>query len=345
MTRQERYKPFGETLWSAGTNTPTTQAYTGQKRESSFGLYDYNARWYDAALGRFTQADSIVPNPAGAKSFDRYAYVENNPVRYSDPSGHFINLGFAAGGVLIGGAVGAISSTVPQMVRNIQQGNPLLAKIDPGEVAKNAAIGATVGAIGGLTFGVGLAAGAAIAGAAGVTAGSGSAAALGVATVAAAGAASGQTSRITSNALHQRDLLEDVGRPEDMAIDALLSVGLFALGGGSFSNFMNTSVKSPGNVDPKTLMPNPEDTYITRGASDTKLEYHFQYVLRNGQIENPIGVIKTPAGELQIYDGHHRWWAATRLGLKNVPIEIDGNGWLSWQNYATQPWGWSIHGN
>jgi RHS repeat-associated protein len=91
ITRQERYKPFGETLWSAGTNTPTTQAYTGQKRESSFGLYDYNARWYDAALGRFTQADSIVPNPASAKSFDRYAYVENNPVRYNDPSGHCIH--------------------------------------------------------------------------------------------------------------------------------------------------------------------------------------------------------------------------------------------------------------
>jgi lysozyme len=28
-----------------------------------------------------------VPNPASAKAFDRYAYVENNPVRYSDPSG------------------------------------------------------------------------------------------------------------------------------------------------------------------------------------------------------------------------------------------------------------------
>jgi RHS repeat-associated protein len=72
----------------AGTNTPTTQAYTGQKRESSFGLYDYNARWYDSALGRFTQADTIVPNPASAKAFDRYAYVENNPIRYNDPSGH-----------------------------------------------------------------------------------------------------------------------------------------------------------------------------------------------------------------------------------------------------------------
>lgn len=30
-----------------------------------------------------------MPNPASAKAFDRYAYVENNPVRYNDPSGHF----------------------------------------------------------------------------------------------------------------------------------------------------------------------------------------------------------------------------------------------------------------
>ena len=72
----------------AGTNTPTTQTYTGQKRESSFGLYDYNARWYDSAIGRFTQADTIVPSPASAKAFDRYAYVYNNPINASDPSGH-----------------------------------------------------------------------------------------------------------------------------------------------------------------------------------------------------------------------------------------------------------------
>ena len=31
-----------------------------------------------------------MPNPASAKAFDRYAYVENNPVRYSDPSGHCV---------------------------------------------------------------------------------------------------------------------------------------------------------------------------------------------------------------------------------------------------------------
>jgi hypothetical protein len=41
-----------------------------------------------AYLARFTQPDTIVPNPTDAKAFDRYAYVNNNPVMYSDPSGH-----------------------------------------------------------------------------------------------------------------------------------------------------------------------------------------------------------------------------------------------------------------
>jgi len=46
----------------------------------------YNARWYDSQLGRFTQADSIVPG--GVQGYDRYAYVNNNPVNGTDPSGH-----------------------------------------------------------------------------------------------------------------------------------------------------------------------------------------------------------------------------------------------------------------
>jgi len=48
----------------------------------------YNARWYDPALGRFAQADSIVPNPYNAQSYDRYAYALNSPIRYTDPTGN-----------------------------------------------------------------------------------------------------------------------------------------------------------------------------------------------------------------------------------------------------------------
>jgi RHS repeat-associated protein len=41
---------------------PTTFRFTGQRQES-FGLYFYQSRWYDPLLGRFAQADSVIPNP------------------------------------------------------------------------------------------------------------------------------------------------------------------------------------------------------------------------------------------------------------------------------------------
>ena len=66
----------------------TGQVYDGDTSAGGTGLYYYNARMYDPALGRFTQADTIVPEPSRPLAFDRYAYVYNNPVRYTDPSGH-----------------------------------------------------------------------------------------------------------------------------------------------------------------------------------------------------------------------------------------------------------------
>ncbi len=66
----------------------TSFGYTGQRSEAGFGLIYLNARWYDPVQGRFTQPDSIVPNPANPMDWDRYAYVRNNPMNYTDPSGH-----------------------------------------------------------------------------------------------------------------------------------------------------------------------------------------------------------------------------------------------------------------
>jgi RHS repeat-associated protein len=86
-----RYKPWGETRYNSG-STPTRYQYTGQYSYTpDFGLYFYNARWYDPTLGRFTQPDSLIPEQSqGAQAWDRYAYVNNNPVRYNDPSGHWL---------------------------------------------------------------------------------------------------------------------------------------------------------------------------------------------------------------------------------------------------------------
>jgi RHS repeat-associated protein len=81
-----RYSAWGETRYTGG-DTPTQRRYTGQI-EAEAGLYFYQARWYDPALGRFAQADTIVPNPASSKAWDRYAYAFNNPILFFDPSGH-----------------------------------------------------------------------------------------------------------------------------------------------------------------------------------------------------------------------------------------------------------------
>ena len=90
LISQLKYKAWGETRYSSG-STPTNYKYTGQREEAGFGLYFYNARWYDPTIGRFTSADTIVPLQQGVQAWDRYAYTNNNPVRYTDPSGHDID--------------------------------------------------------------------------------------------------------------------------------------------------------------------------------------------------------------------------------------------------------------
>ena len=47
-----------------------------------------NARYYVGEVGRFASADTLVPDPQNPQSFNRFAYVNNNPLKYTDPSGH-----------------------------------------------------------------------------------------------------------------------------------------------------------------------------------------------------------------------------------------------------------------
>jgi RHS repeat-associated protein len=62
---------------------PTTTTTVG-----GFGLIFYQSRFYDPALGRFTSPDTLIPESQGVQAWDRYAFVNNNPLRYTDPSGH-----------------------------------------------------------------------------------------------------------------------------------------------------------------------------------------------------------------------------------------------------------------
>ena len=80
------YKPWGETRFTTGT-TPTTWRFTGQREDATIGLYFYNARYLDPQPGRFISPDTIVPAPGNPQALNRYSYVLNNPLRYTDPTG------------------------------------------------------------------------------------------------------------------------------------------------------------------------------------------------------------------------------------------------------------------
>ncbi len=91
-----RYKAWGEVRYSWTAGLSTTPAYelanytfTGQySYTADFGLMFYNARWYDPYLNHFTQPDSIIPDQYNPQDWNRYSYARNNPLRYTDPSGH-----------------------------------------------------------------------------------------------------------------------------------------------------------------------------------------------------------------------------------------------------------------
>ena len=83
--------------------------YTGKERDGSTGLYFYEARYYDAALGRFISADTIVPDPNNPQNLNRYSYARNNPILYNDPSGH---CEVVCIGIIVGAIVGGVSAGV-----------------------------------------------------------------------------------------------------------------------------------------------------------------------------------------------------------------------------------------
>mgnify|MGYP004639746399 CR=1 FL=1 len=102
---------------------------------NSLGLYDFNARMYDPALGRFLSVD---PMAEGYRHLSPYAYCAGNPVVYADKDGQVI------GRVVVGAVVGAA----------INGGIALLSGESGREVLGAAARGAIEGGVAGLTFGM-----------------------------------------------------------------------------------------------------------------------------------------------------------------------------------------------
>lgn len=68
-------------------NGLSRRGYTGHSMLGDMGLIHMNGRVQDAVIGRFLSPDPTVPYPDFTQSYNRYSYVENNPVTFIDPSG------------------------------------------------------------------------------------------------------------------------------------------------------------------------------------------------------------------------------------------------------------------
>jgi RHS repeat-associated protein len=96
----QRYYPWGTIRPGDGNALPTEYTFTGQRWDEAVELMDYKARWYDPALGRFIQPDPLVPEPGNPQALNRYAYGLNNPVRYRDPSGYWVETAWDIANIL-----------------------------------------------------------------------------------------------------------------------------------------------------------------------------------------------------------------------------------------------------
>jgi len=65
----------------------TDKGYTSQEQLDNVGLVHMNGRVYDPGIGRMVSADPTVPAPFNSQAFNRYAYVYNRPLRFSDLTG------------------------------------------------------------------------------------------------------------------------------------------------------------------------------------------------------------------------------------------------------------------
>jgi RHS repeat-associated protein len=89
------YDAWGKRRFPDGSDDPTGSitsqtvwGFTGQEQLTGVGLVHLNGRVYDPLIGRMMSADPVVPDPLNGQTWNRYSYVINNPLAFTDPSGY-----------------------------------------------------------------------------------------------------------------------------------------------------------------------------------------------------------------------------------------------------------------
>jgi RHS repeat-associated protein len=80
--------PFGHLSNLSALRDITQNGFTGHVQVDHADIIHMEGRIYDPSIGRFVQADPIIQDMRDAQSINRYTYVFNNPLSYTDPTGY-----------------------------------------------------------------------------------------------------------------------------------------------------------------------------------------------------------------------------------------------------------------
>ncbi|MDF0584146.1 RHS repeat-associated core domain-containing protein [Bradyrhizobium yuanmingense] len=83
----KRRNPNGTDDTTGSITSQATRGFTGEEQLSIGGLVHLNGRVYDPLLARFTSADPTVTDPMNMQGWNRYSYVGNDPLAFTDPNG------------------------------------------------------------------------------------------------------------------------------------------------------------------------------------------------------------------------------------------------------------------
>ncbi len=137
-------------VWGAPrTALSATFGFAGEQHDST-GLVHLRARQYDPSIGRFLSPDALQPNAPGTQGWNLYGYAGSNPVTLVDPSGNSVLMEYAITGLVVGAVIG----TAIGLFRC--SGQTGFAQMQC--VVENAALGGLSGLVGGIVFGLALAA-------------------------------------------------------------------------------------------------------------------------------------------------------------------------------------------
>lgn len=142
---KEQHLAYGEKVINDQSASNEKIGYTGKAFDKETGLNYYGARYYDPVVGRFMGIDPVGFQQANIHSFNRYAYANNNPIKYNDPDGRYADLAIEVVSISLGAA---------SLGNNLYEGNYGSAAIDAGGIVADVLLGIVPIIPGGVGIGI-----------------------------------------------------------------------------------------------------------------------------------------------------------------------------------------------